>query len=73
MSYFYNGTSMKRRAKGLSKFVRYSEVSLYIEVFFHFLYYRWAGVKRIVRYTQDFRYTEVPLSKQQKVYFKRPM
>ena len=35
----------------------------YIEVLFHIFYYNW-GVKKIVRYTEDFvkvRYIEVPL------------
>ena len=69
---------MKRSANELSKFFLYSEVSLYIEVFFHFLYYLWAGEKesfvipRGLRYI-EVHYTEVPLSKQQKAYFKRPM
>ena len=61
------------KGQGTVNFVRYSEVSLYIEVLFHFLYYFLAGVKKIVRYTEDFRYTEVLLWKQQKVCFQRPM
>ena len=52
---------MKRSAKGLSKFFLYSEVSLYIEVFFHFLYYLWAGEKESFVIPRGLRYRFVIL------------
>ena len=52
----YSGTSIKRRAKGLGKFVRSNEVSLY-EVLFHTFYCYW-GKENCLLY-QRFWYIEV--------------
>ena len=45
---------MKRIAKGLSKFFLYSEVSLYIEVFFTFFTTSGRGKKNRSLYREDF-------------------
>ena len=51
----YTGTSIKRRAKGLAKYVRYNEVFV-ISRFFSIYF---AGAWSIVRYT-EVRQIEVP-------------
>ena len=46
----YTGTSIKRRAKGLAKYVRYNEVFV-ISRFFS-IYFSFTGAWKIVRYTE---------------------
>ena len=53
----YTGTSIKRRAKGLAKYVRYNEVFV-ISRFFP-IYFAFTGARNIVRYT-EVRQIEVP-------------
>ena len=53
-------------AKGLTKCVRYTEVSFFRVIFFFFMYFTVSGLKNIVRYTEHFviwrfRYIVVPL------------
>ena len=51
--YHYNGSSIKKkRVKGLAKYVRCNKVSLYRGPFPYILLLR--GVKKIIRYTEDF-------------------
>ena len=49
----YSGTSIKPRANGRAKYVRYNEVFVILR-FFSSYNFTLTGVKKIVRYTGDF-------------------
>ena len=51
--YIYSTTSIWRRARRLTKFVRYLPRFRYIEVLFHTFHYYW-GEEKYARYAEDF-------------------